>query len=99
MAQKQGSELFTMVTIVENGEVKNRHFHRIEVYDRKSNIHVMDGKNLPDYVRFETDYRRVHGNVMQLVAKKKKESRPWTPIDTAIALSSLNLALWIISMI
>lgn len=99
MAQKQGNEQFTMVTIVENGEVKNRHFHRIEWYDRKGNIHVVDGKNLPDYIRFETDYRRVHGNVMQLVAKKKKESRPWTPIDTAIALSSLNLALWIVSMI
>ncbi len=98
MAQNQGSELFTMVTIVENGEVKNRHIHRIEWYDRKGNIHVVDGKNLPDYIRFATDYRRVHGNVAQLVAKKK-ESRPWTPIDTAIALGSLNLALWIASMI
>jgi hypothetical protein len=98
MAQKQGSEQFTMVTIVENGEVKNRRIHRIEVYDRKGNIHVTDGKNLPDYIRVETDYRRVHGNVMQFVAKKK-ESRPWTPIDTAIVLSSLNLSLWIMSMI
>ena len=91
MAQKQGSEQFTLVTIVENGEVKNRRMHRIEWYDQKGNIHVTDGKNLPDY-------RRVHGNVMQLVAKKK-ESRPWTSIDTAFALSSLNLALWIMSMI
>ena len=98
MAQKQGSEQFTLVTIVENGEVKNRRMHRIEWYDQKGNIHVTDGKNLPDYVRFETDYRRIHGNVMKLVAKKK-ESRPWTPIDTAIAFSSLNLALWIMSMI
>ena len=88
-----------MVTIVENGEVKNRRMHRIEWYDQKGSIHVMDGKNLPDYIRFETDYRRIHGNVMKLVAKKKKESRPWTPIDTAIAFSSLNLALWIMSMI
>jgi hypothetical protein len=98
MAQTQGNELFSMVTIVENGEVKNRHFHRIEWYDQKGNIHVIDGKNLPDYIRLETNYRRVHGSVLKLV-EKKKESRPWTPIDTAIAVSSLNLALWIISVI
>jgi len=98
MAQKQGSEYFAATALVHDGVVLNRRFNRIEWYDQLGNIHVIEGKDLPDYIRFETDYRRVHGNVMQLVAKKK-EPRPWTPIDTAIAFSSLNLALWIMSMI
>ncbi len=87
-----------MVTLVENGEVKNRHFHRVEWYDRNGTVFVIEGKALPDHIRLETDFRRVHGNVLKLVEKRRK-SRRWTTSDTVIAISLLHLTLWILSRI
>ncbi len=97
MAQKEGNELFALTTIVEKDDVWNRRFHRMEFY-RNGKIHVIEGADLPDHIRLETNFRRSHGNVTKFVEKQKKP-RPWTAIDTAIALSLLNLAMWIISMI
>lgn len=97
MAQKQGSEYFAPTALVQKGETLNRHVNRVEIYTRDGIIHVLEGENLPDYILLETDFRRVHGNVMKIVEKKKKESLPWTTADYALVLCSMHFACWIIS--
>ena len=54
MALKEGGEHYTAFTFVENGEVKNRRLHRIEFQDRKGNVHILEGKDLPNFLMAHT---------------------------------------------
>lgn len=97
MAQTQGNETFVSGSIVEGETVRNRRFHRLEIFHNGVKT-VVTGKDLPDYILINTDFRTVHGNVLKLI-QKKKESQPWTTADYALMLCSLHFALWIMSMI
>ena len=54
MALKEGGEHYTAFTFVENGEVKNRRLHRIEFQDRTGRVHILEGKDLPNFLKADT---------------------------------------------
>ena len=54
MALKEGGEQYTAFTFVENGEVKNRRLHRLEFQDRTGNVHILEGKDLPNFLMAHT---------------------------------------------
>ncbi len=51
MALCQGGEWFTKWTHVENGNVMTRRLHRLEVQGKDGHLHVLEGKELPDYIQ------------------------------------------------
>ena len=54
MALRNGDEHYTMFTFVENGQVMNRRLHRIEFQDRTGKVHVLEGKELPNFLMANT---------------------------------------------
>jgi hypothetical protein len=51
MALRHGGEFFTKWTHVENGQVLVRRLHRLEVQGKDGLLHVLEGRNLPDFIQ------------------------------------------------
>lgn len=51
MALSQGGERFTKWTHVENGQVMTRRLHRLEVQGKDGLLHVLEGRELPDFIQ------------------------------------------------
>jgi len=69
MALKEGGEHYTMFTFVENGDVKNRRLHRIEFQDRTGKVHVLEGKELPNFLMANTGTAQKGHHVATILLK------------------------------
>ena len=54
MAQSHGGERFTSFRFTENGEIKVRRIHRIEVQANDGHLYVLEGNDLPDKLEVNT---------------------------------------------
>jgi hypothetical protein len=79
MALKEGGEHYTMFTFVENGEVKNRRLHRIEFQDRTGKVHILEGKELPNFLKADTGTAQKGHHVATILLEPEKATRSLIP--------------------
>ena len=85
MALRNGDEHFTMFAFTENGDVKNRRLHRLEFQDRTGKVHILEGKELPNFIMASTGQGQ-KGCHMATILLKPESATPLIPI--------LGFSLW-----
>ena len=69
MALRYGAEHYTMFTFAENGEVTNRRLQRIEFQDRTGKVHILEGKELPNFIMVNTGTAQKGQHVATILLK------------------------------
>jgi hypothetical protein len=79
MALKEGVEHYTAFTFVENGEIRNRRLHRIEFQDRAGKVHILEGKDLPNFVQVNTGTAQKGHHVGTILLEPEKATSSLIP--------------------